>query len=120
MALTYSNPRIAATIENWPYSSVHFQKVKRTTAHFNIETHQTRGQRGVRIVVNPDTGANNRPKKLKYVEQAKIVDGNNGKIYIAELSGYGYVTIMCGNMKDIQELTPESSPRYAVLLELFD
>jgi hypothetical protein len=67
---TYSNPRIAATIENWPHGG------KRVTAQFYIEEHPTRGQRAVRVT----TGA---PKKLTFAKQMRIVDGDDGRTYIA-------------------------------------
>src|SRR6202049_4038579 len=102
----YSNPRMTATIENWPSGS------KRVTAQFHIET-TPRGQRAVRVT----TGA---PKKLTFAQKMRIVDGDDGKTYNAELSMYGHITIMRGDMKYNEETVFEDNPRYAELRALFD
>lgn len=74
---------------------------------------KTNKQRGVRTT----TGA---PKKLTYAHQARIVDGSDGRTYIAELSMYGHVSIMRGDMKLQQEVVFDSDPtRHAALMELF-
>jgi len=105
--ISYSNPRMMATIENWPSGG------KRVTATFNIETDPRRGQRAWRIT----TGA---PKKLTFAKQMRIVDGGDGKTYIAELSSYGFVTIMRGDMKYNEEVVHVNNPRHPELLALFE
>ena len=102
----YSNPRMSAVIENWPHGS------QRVTANFEIECVPGRGERAVRIT----TGA---PKKLTYARKMRIVDGDDGKTYIAELSGYRHITIMRGDMKYHHETVFEDNPRYPELLTLF-
>jgi Neuraminidase (sialidase) len=105
MELTYSNPRMEATIDNWPSGS------KRVTAHFEVE--QTpKGERAVRTT----TGA---PKKLTYAKMMRIVDGSDGHTYIAEYTIYEHITIMRGDMKYAQESIFPDDPRYAMALELF-
>jgi hypothetical protein len=103
--LTYSNPRMSATIENWPSGS------KRVTARFEIEQ-GTRGERAVRTT----TGE---PKKLTYAKLARIVDGSDGRTYIAEFTMYGHISIMRGDMKYSHETIHSSDPRYAMALEVF-
>ncbi|SRR5712691_4777790 len=103
---TYSNPRMSAMIENWPHGS------KRVTVMFSIEVDPKRGQRAVRTT----TGA---PKKLTFYRQMRIVDGDDGRTYIAALSGYGHITIKRGDMKFDHETVFEREPRYAELLTLF-
>lgn len=103
----YSNPRLRAVIENWPLSSR-----KRGTAIFSIERN-ARGERGVRTT----TGA---PKMLTYARQARIVDGDDGRTYIAELTGYGFVSIMRGDMKFSHETIHDDNPRYAEVRALFE
>ena len=105
--LKYSNPRMSAIIENWPSS---FNK--RVTAVFAIEQHPKRGERAIRST----TGAT---KKLTFSRFARIVDGSDGRTYIAEFTGSGFISIMQGGMKYQQEAIFESSPRYAEVLELF-
>lgn len=84
--MIYSNPRMTATIEDWPSGS------KRVTAQFLIEVDPKRGERAVRVT----TGA---PKKLTFARKMRIVDGDDGKTYIAALSSYGHITMWQGNMQ---------------------
>jgi hypothetical protein len=104
--MIYNNPRNSATIENWPSGS------KRVTAHFSIESDPKRGERAVRVT----TGA---PKKLTFAHKMRIVDGDDGRTYIAGLSNYGHITIMRGDMKFNEETVFEREPRHAELLALF-
>ncbi len=106
MELSYSNPRMSATIENWPSGS------KRVIARFEIEQNPKRGERGVRTT----TG---NPKKLTFSKLARIVDGSDGRTYIAEYSMYGHISIMRGDMQLQQESAFPGNPRYAALVELF-
>ena len=105
MTIKYSNPRMTATIENWPHGS------QRVTATFVIE--QTpRGERAVRVT----TGA---PKKLTFARKMRIVDGDTGRTYIAALSLYGHVSIMRGDMKFQEESFHPNHPRYNEIMALF-
>jgi hypothetical protein len=112
MTLDYSNPRNEATFTDWPYGTM------RTTAHFMIETKPGKGQRAVRTTVNPKTGQMGAPKALTYSQRAAIVDGSDGKTYIAELSSYGFVSIMQSNMQFINESIREDDPRHAGLVSM--
>ena len=102
----YSNPRISATIENWPSGS------KRVTATFKIEQDAKRGERAIRTT----TGA---PKALTYARKMRIVDGDNGRTYIAALSNYGHITIKESNMKFDVCSVFDTDPRYPELCALF-
>lgn len=103
--MKYSNPRMEATIENWPSGS------KRVTAQFRIE--QTpKGERGVRTT----TG---KPKLLTYARKARIVDGEDGRVYIANLTEYGHISIFKGDMQYSQEAIFENDPRYSEVLQFF-
>ena len=104
---TYSNPRTQATIENWPHGS------QRVTAIFSIEANARKGERALRQT----TGA---AKKLTFARKARIVDGDDGRTYIAELSLYGHVSIMCGDMKYQHETVFSNDPRYAEMIGLFN
>ena len=104
--LKYSNPRLRAVIENWPAS---FKK--RVTAVFEVEK-TARGERAVRTT----DGA---PKKLTFEKMVRIVDGSDGRTYIAELTMYGFVSIMKGDMKFQQETIHQRDARYPEVLELF-
>lgn len=104
--MTYSNPRMNAIIEGWPIGR------QRCTATFSIETDPKRGQRAVRVTV----GA---PKKLTYATKVRIVDGDDGRTYIIELTCYGFISVMNGDMKYQHEVIHDSDPRYRAVLELF-
>ena len=104
--MTYSNPRMSAVIENWPNGK------HRVTARFEIEVVPGRGERAVRVT----TGA---PKKLTYALKARIVDGDDGRTYIAELNG-SHVTIMQGNMQFQQETFFPGNTRFTEVLALFN
>ena len=103
--MKYSNPRMTATIENWPSGT------KRVTARFQIEQ-TSRGERAVRIT----DGA---PKKLTYAKLARIVDGDDGRTYIAEYTIYGHISIMRGDMKFQHETVHPTDARYPEIFELF-
>lgn len=105
MAKTYNNPRMDAVIQDWPSGS------QRVTAVFTIEQTK-RGERAIRTT----TGA---PKKLTFAQKMRIVDGDDGRTYIAELSFYGHITIMRGDMKFNEETVHTSDPRYAEIFALF-
>lgn len=114
MATQYSNPRMQATIDNWPTGSY------TTTAIFSIETHPTRGQRAVRVTHHPITGKPAAPKKLSFARQARIVDGDDGRTYILEMSIYsGLLYVMRGDMKYQHETVYREDPRYSTLLGFF-
>ena len=59
------------------------------------------------------------PKKLTFAKLARIVDGSDGRTYIAELTIYGTISIMRGDMKFIHESIHNGDPRYPQALELF-
>lgn len=103
---SYSNPRFSATIPDWPSGS------RRVLAIFQVESHPKRGERAVRIT----TGA---PKKLTYARAVRIVDGDDGRTYIAELTTSGFVSIMRGDMQIQHESIFERDPRYAAVRALF-
>ena len=104
--LTYSNPRMTAVIENWPSGS------QRVTARFVIEQDPKRGERAARTTTGD-------PKKLTFAKLARIVDGSDGRTYIAEFTIYGHISIMRGDMKYQHETIHSTDPRYAAALELF-
>lgn len=105
MPNTYSNPRMRATIEGWPSGN------QRVTATFYIETTH-RGQRAVRTT----TG---KPTKLTFAKEMRIVDGDDGRTYIAALNIYGSVNIMRGDMKFQEETVHRDEMRYNALRALF-
>ena len=103
----YSNPRTEAVIPDWP-SGRH-----RVTARFHIESDPKRGERAVRVT----TGA---PVKITFARRMRIVDGDDGRTYIARDHGHGMVSIFRGDMKYEHETAHEPKPRYGELMQLFN
>lgn len=95
-----------AVIEDWPIGR------GRCTARFEIERTKL-GERAVRTTV----GA---PKKLTYARKARIVDGGDGRTYLAVLTESGFVSIMRGDMKYQHETLWPDSPRFAAVRALFE
>jgi hypothetical protein len=110
----YSNPRLHAVINDWPYGRDH------TTAIFTIERHPTRGERALRTTTDPKTGRPSKPKALTYARNARIVDCDDGRTYILELTPYGSIRVMKGDMQYQQEYISIGDPRYADVRALFD
>ena len=111
---TYSNPRMLAVKENWPYGQL------RTTATFTIEQSNTRGERAVRSLVDPKTGRLCAPKKLTYATQMRIVDGDDGRTYIAYWHAEsGLICIMQSNMQFQEEVIPQRDERFVMASALF-
>jgi hypothetical protein len=113
----YSNPRLRATVENWPLG-----RHKRGTAVFWIQTDIRRGQRACRIT----TGA---VKKLAYARKVRIVDGDDGRIYIIMLTKPGFIVVDRSDMRFSEEaIFPtigygderSNDPRFAEVMALFD
>jgi hypothetical protein len=102
---TYSNPRMTATVENWPSGGA------RVTAYFAIEVDSKRGERAVRET----TG---KPKKLTFARKMRIVDGDDGKTYLMAYT-LSHITVWRGDMKYQEETINSSDPRYCEMLKLF-
>ena len=111
---TYSAPAMERRIDGWP-----FGRFERCQAVFKIEQHPTRGERAVRTITDGD-GRTYTPKKLTYAAKARIVEGSDGRTYIAELTRCGNISIMRGDMKYSEEFMSESDPRAAAVLALFN
>lgn len=109
----YGNPRTYAEIGNWPMG-----RNRRGIATFAIEKVPGKGERAVRTTLCD--GKASEPKKLTYASKARIVDGDDGKTYIAELSAmYRIIVIMQSNMQFQAESFHSDDPRYAELMKLF-
>lgn len=118
--LEYTNPRTSAVIEGWPWG----QKL-RTTARFFIEANKY-GERAGRILVDPRSGRDCAPKFTTYAKAARIVDGSDGRTYIATLGQFNFsLQIVCGDMKYTREYPPAGGAgtpeheRHAQILALF-
>jgi len=108
----YTNPRKFCTVDNWPSGK------NRVTAKFVVETGIRGKERIGRVTQNPKGGWNS-PKRTTYALKARIVDGEDGRIYIAELTEYGHITIMQSNLKFQEEVVFPDDNRHKELLALF-
>jgi hypothetical protein len=112
--ITYTNPTMERRVDGWPLG-----RKQRALAVFTIEQHPTRGERAVRVLITPE-GRAFAPKKLTYAHKVRIVDGSNGRTYIAELTRSGFVSIMRGDMKYQHETIHEDNPRFGEVRALFE
>ena len=113
--MEYSNPRKSATFTDWPWGSK-----LRTTATFEIECTPGKGERAVRVTIDPKTGKATAPKKLTYSIRQLIVDGDDGKTYIICKTMYGHISVHQSNMQFSQEAVFENDPRYPALNSMFN
>src|SRR5207249_12004229 len=100
--------------EGWPLG-----RTLRALAVFTIEQHPTRGERAVRVLITAE-GRAFKPKKLTYAEKVRIVEGSDGRTYIAELTSSGFVSIMRGDMKLQEESIFPDNPRFGSVRALFE
>jgi hypothetical protein len=82
--ITYSNPRTAARFDDWPSGR------ERVKCEFRIHTDPKRGQRAERRTTSPRTGAWCKWKHNTYARAQRIVDGSDGRTYVAALCGSRY------------------------------
>jgi len=133
----YTDPRSETQIDDWPSGG------KRVTAKLWIETDAKRGQRAVRATLRPRYNWSFRthrckhhrptrtlaggdwgePKKLTYSAVQRIVDGSDGKTYIAALRlPYGFITIYQGNLQYSEEIIfpHDNEARFRQICALLD
>jgi len=77
--MNYSNPRLQANFDNWPYGN------KRTKCTFHVEENRGR-MRAVKTTTDPKTGLENKPKKTTYTTRVIFVDGDDDRLYIVQES----------------------------------
>ena len=106
MTKTYSNPRLEAVISDWPSGS------RRVEARFAIEARAGKGERATRTT----TGA---PKVTTFALKTRIVTGDDGRTYIANLTMFGHISIMRGDMQFSEEAIFPHDPRYPEVAALF-
>jgi hypothetical protein len=112
--ITYTEPAMERRIEGWPLG----RKV-RATALFKVEQHPTRGERATRVLMTAE-GRTFAPKKLTYAEKVRIVNGSDGRTYIAYLTSSGFVGIFRGDMKLQQEIIHDTDARFGEVRALFE
>ena len=110
--LEYANPRKFAQFDNWPYG-----RDKKVVCVFQVESGR-KGERVTRTTESPN-GRINTPKKRTYAKQVRIVDGSDGRTYIAEFSNWGHITIVESNLKYGEETIHPQDDRFQKLLKLF-
>jgi hypothetical protein len=96
--LTFSNPRLEATFNDWPLGGN-----KRGQCVFKVETHPKRGQR----VGRTTTG---KTKFDTYSPQVAIVDGSDGRTYILSLTGYQFVSVADSSYMSAGSVHKSSNP----------
>jgi len=110
--MKYLNPTKQLTVNDWPYG-----RQLRTSAIFTIESNK-HGERVNRITINPKNGIANKPKTTTYADLVRIVEGKDGKTYIAEYHKYNRICIRESNLQYEHESIYDSNPYFAELLAL--
>lgn len=113
--VNYSNPRMRAVIDDWPFGSR-----LRTAATFEIDVSRTGRERATRVVIDPRSGKPCAKKSLVWSRGSRILDGDDGKTYIANLTEFGHISVFHGDMKYSHEAIFENNPRYTAILALFN
>jgi len=112
--IEYSNPRLDARFDDWPWGSK-----LRTIAEFTVESKPNKGERVSRVLNDPKTGRTCKPKYTTYARACRIVEGSDGHTYILQaLNPYGF-HVYQWNLQFTQEYIREDDPRYASLVALF-
>lgn len=112
MPTQYSNPCVTKVIDTWPFGS------HKTKAIFGVERKHGKGQRIIRVLIDPKTGKECTPKKLTYAVRACIVDGDDGRTYLLNQTIYKSISVMKGDMQVQHEHITNEDPRYPTLLAM--
>jgi hypothetical protein len=101
-------------IADWPYG-----RDTRTTAQFEVVRDARRGERVVRLTLNPSTQRWNKPKYTTYGATARIVEGDDGRTYVLLLvQGRSHISVVQSNLDFQEEAIFPDDPRYPALLAL--
>lgn len=113
--MNYTNPRKFAQFNDWPSGN------KRVRCTFQVEQ-GSKGQRVRRVTDKPGCpGVECSPKLTTFADKVLLVDGDDGRIYIMQLSNqYGMISVTCSDMKYSHETIPRGDDsRYAQYLAMF-
>lgn len=115
--LKIDNPRSFVSKDDWPSSG------KKVTAEFTVET-ASKGlgkskSRVSRVTINK--GRKSKPKKTVYYDQVAIVDGDDGRLYIAANdSATGTYILIPGTLKETHYIYEKDYPDlYLNFTEIF-
>lgn len=104
-ANTFSNPRLSASVEDYPLGSG-----RRGTANFEIETSK-KGQRVSRTTFG-------KPKTTTYCQKMVLVDGDDGRLYAIGLTEYNQIIVYPGTLQ-YPKYHHSSDATYGELAKLF-
>jgi len=94
----FSNPRLEATIPDWPLANF-----KRGWCVFYLEQHSKKWR-----FVRTTTG---KPKKATYGGEGAIVDGDDGKTYLIQRAGaFDFINVWDSSFHSVSGVFPESAP----------
>ena len=113
--MTYSNPRLAVSFDDWPSGN------HRVKCEFTIESNSRGKERCSRRTTQPGTDIWCKPNVSTYADKVRIVDGSDGKTYIAKLSrAYGMIEIQDSAFRYHIEVISDGIYAYvAILREIF-
>lgn len=94
----YTNPRKYAEFPDWPSGST------RVLCTFEVEQHKSGKERILRTTEKPfRPGVKCAPKKTTYAQKVFIVDGDDSRTYIMELTSYGSLSVMSSDCQHSHE-----------------
>lgn len=110
--IQYSNPQMERTFDDWPYRQV------QTTCVFEV-THRNNRERCQRRTQEPMSKRWNNPKLTTYGLKCRIMDGDDGKIYVVTWNNYGFFNVMRSCLKLQQESVSLGDPRFEDMRKQF-
>lgn len=110
----FSNPRLQAEFDNWPIGSGNVGLCR-----FVVEDGGKKGQRVARTTTNK-YGQWCKPKLTTYESKFVIVDGDDNKTYLLNLTPYGFIKVTKSDLMQAEVVHESSSKeRYEELKALF-
>jgi hypothetical protein len=106
-----SNSRQEATIQDWPMGR------KRLTAVFTVQSPDKGAGRGKQRVAR-QLGSY-KPKYTTYYLRTRIVDGDDGRTYIAAYTEYNQAVLIPGTLKSVEYYYPKSPEFFEIVSKVF-
>lgn len=112
--LELSDPRKEAEVRDWPSGK------RRVTALFRVEVSENWGERVSRITTKLDSVPESygKPRRTAYHKKIRIVNGNDGRIYLLGLTDFRQIVVISGTLNKTEYLhANEANPQFQVRYE---
>ena len=115
--IAFSNPRVEATIENWPVGGHN-----KASAHFIVEQRSLKGGAHASRVARRTRKPNGRwgnPKRTTYGRATTIVDGSDERTYVLQIMANDMIHLWLATLNQSQYLHKRDDPeRFAALVRM--